>query len=264
MTWLHSIVLGVVQGITEILPISSDGHLTVLQHILKVPNEVRLTLTATLHLGTALAILLFFRSRVKELVIGVFASDYELQRRSRFLILLLIIATIPGVLAGIFLEKWVEKFFASDSLITVGIFFLINGLLLFSTYLFKRRKGSREIGWQDALLIGVAQILAILPAISRSGVTISAGLLLGLDRKDAFDFSFLLAIPITLGAAIFEMSKIDFSVLPVLPVLLGVALAGGFGFMMLSLLRGLVLRQCFYIFSLYCWAIGILVLLFSS
>ncbi len=123
MRWLDVVVLSLVQGVTEIFPVSSDGHLTVLQRILNVPADIRLNLTATLHLGTALAILLFFRNKVKELVLGAFVGDDERRRKNWFLLFLVIIGTMPTAFAGLFLEKWVEKFFVSDSFLIVGLFF---------------------------------------------------------------------------------------------------------------------------------------------
>ena len=139
---------------------------------------------------------------------------------------------------------------------------MINGLLLISTRFVQHRNAFQEINWRHALIIGIFQVAAILPAISRSGITISLGLLMGLNHRDAFDFSFLLAIPITLGAAAFELVKMDFSTISVVAVLLAILSGGAVSFLMLTFLRKLVLGKYFYIFAFYCWTIGILVVLF--
>lgn len=258
MGWLEGVILGLIQGITEILPISSDGHLAVLQYIWRIPESVRVNLTATLHLGTALAIFFFLIGRLKEIGRGIFAPALNVRRESRRWVMLIAIASIPAVVVGIFLENKLEKVFTNIS--AIGIFFLINGaFIFFSRYAHIR---DEQIDLKRVLLIGLIQATAILPAISRSGVTIGLALFLGLSRKQAFDFSFLLALPITFGAAIYELLKVDYSVLAPVPVILGVVVATIVGCLMMNLLKRLVLTHNFYWFGVYCWIAGLAVLIF--
>ncbi|MGQ9678905.1 MAG: undecaprenyl-diphosphate phosphatase [bacterium] len=258
MNWVVSFILGLVQGVTEILPISSDGHLAVIQYILKIPQQVRVNLTAALHLGTSLAIVGFFAKRIKEIIQGAFSADSEQRSHNRGLMLIVFLGSFPAGLAGLLIGDIVETTFAN--LKTIGVFFLINGVVLFST-VFPRKKET-ALSWRQALLIGMIQATAIFPAISRSGTTIALALLLGVKRYQAFEFSFLLAIPITLGAAVYELLHFDFAVITWNQVLLGVVTAGLFGISMILLLRRFVLSRWFFLFGIYCWLLGIVVIFF--
>ncbi len=260
MTWLQGILLGLVQGITEIFPISSDGHLALLLIFYKIPEAVRLNLTAALHLGTALAILLFMFNRVKNILTGMVHPDPVIRKDNRQLVLFIIIGSLPAVIAGTLLEKPVTELFSAHRLI--GIFFFLNGILLFLTRF--TTPDRKRLNLFRTLLIGLIQATAILPAISRSGTTISLALLLGINRTQAFEFSFLLALPITLGAAAFELLKIDFSQLSLFAVVGGIVVAGVTGFLMLVALRRLIVTRNFYLFGIYCWLIGILTLIILS
>lgn len=258
MGWIESIVLGIVQGVTEILPVSSDGHLAVLQYLWNVPEDVRINLTAALHLGTALALLVFFSGRVKEIIVGAFARDRKQRNESRSLIRLLIVASLPAVIAGLLLDNFVEGLFTRPTVI--GTLFILNGAVLFFTRFARVREV--PLNWWRALLVGLAQSAAILPAISRSGMTISMALFLGMAGYQAFEFSFLLALPITLGAALFELLRLDFSVLAPGPVVGGILTAGCVGFLMILSLRQLVVRRRFFLFAGYCVLLGVLILIF--
>ncbi len=253
MNWWEPVVLGLVQGITEIFPVSSDGHLALIQGFFATPLTTRLELTAALHLGTGLAMLFFFRDRLPRLFRG--------RAEDRRLLGLIFIASLPAVFAGLFLEDLVAKIFSSYWLI--GVFFLLNGTLLFFTrYACSNRQLSLD--WSKALLIGLIQVTALLPAISRSGTTIGLALLLGIERREAFEFSFLLAIPITLGAAVLEMGRLDFSLVSPVLVVVAIVVAGAVGFLTMVFLRRLVLSQRFYLFGYYCWLIGLAVLILLS
>jgi len=258
MGWLESFVLGLVQGVTEILPISSDGHLAVLQYLWNIPEQVRVNLTAALHLGTAVALIAFFAGRLKEVVRGAFSSEQQERNCNRKLIFMVLVGSLPAVVVGVLMGELVEHIFTSAKLI--GMFFLLNGFLLFATRY--APNGAKSVNWKEALLIGLIQSTAILPAISRSGTTIGLALLLGISRYQAFEFSFLLAVPITVGAAIFELLRFDFSVIALGPVILGIVTAGVAGFFMILFLRRFVLSRWFFLFGFYCWLVGVAVLLF--
>ncbi|MGQ9708763.1 MAG: undecaprenyl-diphosphate phosphatase [bacterium] len=257
MNWLEGVVLGLVQGVTEILPVSSDGHLAVLLQIWQIPEVVRVNLTAVLHLGTAMAILFFLIGRVKAIIFGFFKSDPKQRHENRRLVMLIAVASVPAVLAGLVLEKLVERAFVVNSVI--AFFFIVNGAIVFLTRYARHRH--RQVDVKTAFLIGLVQATAILPAISRSGTTISLALFLGLSSAQAFEFSFLLALPITFGAAFFELLKVDFSVLTPAPVILGIIVSFGVGFLMINLLRRAVLSRGFSWFGVYCWVAGLAVLL---
>lgn len=258
MSLLQGFLLGLVQGITEILPISSDGHLAILQYIWHIPTPVRVNLTAALHLGTALAILLAFWRRLKEIITGAFAPEPTKRWENIKLVMFIFVASLPTVFAGLFVNDLIEKFFTQS--ICIGIFFLLNGTLLFLTRYAKEKRNS--LNWATTILVGLIQTTALLPAVSRSGTTISLALLLGIPRKKAFDFSFLLAVPVTLGAALFELLQLDFSLLTPGAVFLGIFIAGATGVLMIFLLRRLVVSQRFFGFGVYCWIAGLVVLLF--
>ncbi len=203
LTPLQALVLSVVQGVTEFLPISSSGHLILVPYFLKWPDQ-GLAFDIATHVGTLAAILAYFRWDVRDLVIGFVTGqprsadgDY----RPRHLAWMIVLATLPAGLAGLLFKDWVETQ-ARSALLVAGTT-LVYGLLLgLADRVGKHAKAVGEIGWQAALLIGTAQALAIVPGTSRSGVTITAALLLGLTRPAAARFSFLLGIPVfTLAAA---------------------------------------------------------------
>ncbi|MEO0079252.1 MAG: undecaprenyl-diphosphate phosphatase [candidate division WOR-3 bacterium] len=259
MSWWQAVVLGLVQGVTEILPVSSDGHLAVVQRLLGMPAGTRVALTAALHLGTALALIGYFAPRVWSIVSGALGRESEPQAENRRLIGRVVLGCIPAVLAGVLLEGPVEA--ASSRMAVVGILLVINGGLLYGTRF--RPRAQRRIGWGTAMMIGMIQALAILPGISRSGSTIGLALLLGIGAEEAFDFSFLMALPLTAGAAVYELLKLDFSALAPANVALGIcsALVSGLG--AIVLLHRIVVRGRFYRFGLYCGAVGIILVVVS-
>lgn len=258
MKWVESFVLGLVQGVTEILPISSDGHLAILQYFLNIPVEMRVNLTAALHLGTALAIVSLFARRISEIVRGVFATESAQRNCNRRLILMVVVSSLPAVVVGLLMGDFVEDIFVN--LKAIGGFFFINGTFLLSTALVRKKES--PLSWGRALLIGAIQATAIFPAISRSGTTIALALLLGVNRYQAFEFSFLLAIPITVGAAVYELLHFDFSVIVWEQVAVGIVTAGLIGVLMILLLRRFVLNRRFFLFGFYCWLVGVIVILF--
>ena len=215
--------------------------------------QVRLNLTAALHLGTALAILIYLSGRVKNIFLELTTPFPAIRHRARSRLLMLAIGSLPVVIVGLAAENIVDKLFNHPQLI--ALLFIINGTLLFITRF--SRPASLPINLRHALLIGLIQTTALLPAISRSGTTISLALLLGISATEAFEFSFLLALPVTLGAAAFELLKIDFSVLAPGPVVAGIVTAGLSGYLMLLFLRKLVISRNFYWFGVYCWAVGL-------
>ncbi len=198
MDVLQAVILGVVQGITEFLPISSDGHLVIADHFLPGGLEGRdaLGFDILLHCGSLLAILIGFRDVWIQLLRGLIARDAAAWKSALFIV----IATIPGVIAGLFLQDLVAGELRTLSAAAVG-FLVTAGCLLMGEYVGRwRRNRTADIGIFDALLIGIAQAAAVLPGVSRSGLTVATGRALGINRTSALDFSFLMAVPILAGA----------------------------------------------------------------
>ncbi|HEY3294444.1 MAG TPA: undecaprenyl-diphosphate phosphatase [bacterium] len=196
MTLPDAVLLGIIQGLTEFLPVSSSGHLAVFQYLLGLTQPM-LTFDVLLHVGSLIAILAFFRKQIIELAISVFAPSRE--PGSRRLLGLIIVASIPTALIGLGYKDFVETQFESPA--AVGMFWLLTAGLLFGvSKMMQGSKQLRDITIPDALLIGLFQGVAILPGVSRSGATLVMGMLCGLHPKAAANFSFLIAIPAILGA----------------------------------------------------------------
>jgi len=249
---LAAAVLGLIQGLTEFLPVSSSGHLAVLEHLWKLPAESRLPLTTMLHGATALAVVFYFAPVLVRLVRGLWAPVREQRRASWRLIGFLWLALVPAGVAGLALRSLIDRAFSSPLL--VGLMLFVTGGALFGTR-FARPRG--RTGWIRAALVGVAQAIALLPGISRSGATIAGGLYLGMERKEAFEFSFLLSLPAVAGAFLLELREVDFAVLNPAGVAVGMALAFASGLAALSLLARAVTSHRLHWFAPYCWAAGL-------
>ena len=257
---LQSIFLGIIQGLTEFLPVSSSGHLVFFQSLMGL-KEPPIFFDVMLHLGTLLAVVVYFWTDIWKIAQGIGAV---LKRKHKNLpqvklFLLIILASIPTGLMGILFKDWFESFFSKPKL--VGGMLLITGLVLWITRFAKKEgKPLEQIGWFDAILIGIAQGAAIIPGISRSGATISMGLFCGLDRELSGKFSFLLSIPAILGATLLEYKKID-TVSDLGTVLIGTAVAFGVGILALTFLMKIIKMGKIFNFSYYCCGMGILMII---
>jgi undecaprenyl-diphosphatase len=248
-------VLGVVQGLTEFLPVSSDGHLAVLQYFLNpLPGDQRLAVTVALHIGTLVALLIYFRADFIE-----WARQLVDPRRDGYFrswALLIVLGTIPAAIAGLTVKSWIEA--ATDSLFIVGVCFLFNGVLLFAAGRVRNaEREARDIGVTDALVIGCWQALALLPGVSRSGTTISSAVLRRIRPDVATRFSFLLGIPAFGGALVLE-GKDMAALAPELrlPLAVGVVTAFVTGLAAIALLLRIVRAGRLSYFAYYCWALG--------
>lgn len=262
MTLLEAMFLGIVQGLTEFLPISSSGHLVLFQALLGL-REPQLLFDVMVHFGTLLAVIFYFRSDLLALMIdmGSILSKKAKQGTGMRLLSLILLASLPAGVIGIFFKDWFETLFNQPRL--AGGMLLITGTLLYLTRWAQiKEKGLLEMGWTEALLIGVAQGIAILPGISRSGATIATGLFLGLNREWAGKFSFLLSIPAIAGASILELREVgSFSELHA--AFTGSAIAFLTGLLALTFLMKMIRHGSLHHFSYYCWGIGVaLVILF--
>jgi len=257
MTILEAVLLGLVQGATEFLPVSSSGHLAVLEHLWKLPAESRLPLTTMLHGATALAVIFYFAPLLVRLVRGLWARDPHRRGASWRMVGFILLASVPAGVVGVTSGDMIERAFSSPLL--VGLMLLVTGGVLYGTRLSQARG---QTGWMRSLLVGVAQAIAILPGISRSGATISSGLYLGMERREAFEFSFLLAVPAITGAFLLEARKVDLAVLrpPALAAGMVVAFLAGLG--ALYVLGRAVTGRKLHWFAYYCWAAGAATILF--
>jgi undecaprenyl-diphosphatase len=254
---IEATVLGLVQGLTEFLPVSSSGHLAVLEHVWKLEPAARLPLTTMLHGATALAVVLYFASLIGRLVGGLWAKDTARRNSSWRMVLHLAVATVPAGLVGVLLGDVIERAFASPML--VGLMLLVTGGVLFGTRYTEPRGQTRLV---RSVLVGVAQAVAVLPGISRSGATVASGLYLGMKREESFEFSFLLALPAILGAFLLEARKVDLSVVGRVPLAAGMAVAFASGLVALYLLKRAVTGRKLWLFAVYCWAAGLATLVF--
>jgi undecaprenyl-diphosphatase len=257
MSIFEALILGLVQGITEFLPVSSSGHLAVLEHLWKLPVESRLPLTTMLHGATALAVIFYFAPLLARLIRGLWARDPVRRSSSWRMLGFIALASIPAGIVGVLLGDLIDRAFSSPLL--VGMMLLVTGGVLFGTR-FSQPQG--KTSWVRALLVGIGQAIAILPGISRSGATIASGLYLGMERKEAFEFSFLLAVPAITGAFLLEFRKVDLAVLNPPALAVGMVAAFVAGLAALFVLARAVAGRRLYWFAFYCWLAGLATIVF--
>ena len=274
MSLLSSILLGVLQGVAEFLPISSSGHLAIAEHLLGMSgaSDIPEFFDVLLHLGTLVAVFVAYWDDVRDMVVEFFCGVRDLARGStptpvppaRRMILLIIVGTLP-LLIVLPIKDLVEGL--ADNMYFVAAALLVTGCLLFaSDRVRKGRKTEKSATMVDVLLVGVAQAIATCPGISRSGTTITAGCFRGFDRKFAVRFSFLLSIPAILGANILSLKDaveagIIWADVPV--YLVGVVVSAVVGYACIRLLKMIADRGKFGAFAYYCWAVGVLTLILT-
>ncbi len=249
MTFFQAIILGIVQGLTEFLPVSSSGHLVIFQHIFSL-QEPPIIFDVSVHVATLLAVFVFFRKRI----IQTSFRDW----------IIIGIGTIPTVIAGLLLKSHIETLFSS--LILVATNLVITGFLMFGThYLIIKRKNkkkqTRNIHWKQALWIGCCQACAIFPGISRSGSTVAGGIIAEVDREKAFEFSFLLSIPAIIGATLLQLEEVvSGSVIlnfHISTLLYGSVFAFLFALISLQWFRHVIQKAQLWMFGVYCFIVGI-------
>ncbi len=273
MTYFMAILLGLVQGIAEFLPISSSGHLALMQHFFSGMQEPDNLYTILLHFATLIAVCIVYWQDIIAMIVEFFRGLAALFTRrggreteppaARRLVMLVILGTLPLVLVLPINDKLdalsSHPVFIACTLIVTGF------LLFFSDRMAKGRKTERTARVTDALLVGVAQGIATVPGLSRSGTTIAAGMALGFDRKFAVRYSFLLSLPAVLGATLLQLIKtvkaggVDTSLLP--KYLVGMVVAGVVGYFSIQLVKLLSDKGKFGKFAYYCWAVGIVSLI---
>lgn len=272
MSYLTAVLLGLVQGIAEFLPISSSGHLAVLQNIFQV-EEADLLFDVLLHLGTLVAVLAVYRKDIRAVVrgglgmIGLGADRGKTTSRNadrRRMALFIILGSLPLLLA-LPLKNYVAAVYQNTAL--VSLMLMVTGTMLYLSDRYSRSiHGLRESSAWQALVVGFAQVIAVVPGISRSGATISAGMLCGFKRSFAVRFSFLLSVPAVLGATIASLAgaaqaEINAAMLP--KYFCGMLAAAVSGYCCIRLLRYLAARSNFGGFAYYCWGAGLIALMLS-
>lgn len=271
MTYLSAVLMGILQGVAEFLPISSSGHLALFQHFFSVENyeETQMLFTVLLHLGTLISVFVYYWRDVLELIQEFFLGLAALFSRrggherqtpppARRLVLLIIVATLPLFLI-LPVKDLVEE--AMNNVHFVSVALLATGFILwFSDRMARGRKTARNATVLDAVLVGLAQALGTLPGISRSGITISAGMLRGFERTFAVRFSFLMSMPAVLGANILSLKDVmetgafHMEMLPL--YLVGTVVAAVVGYFAIRLVNLLADKGKFGAFAWYCWIVG--------
>lgn len=237
---MSEIILGIIQGFTEFLPVSSSGHLTIFSEFINFDQDP--SFFALLHLATFFAVFIFVFKEIKDIVIGLFKLD----SKTLNLVFKLLVSTLPAVVAGLFLEDYFKSMFNSVNM--AATFLIITSIMMFlSDYFNKNEKDMNSIGYKTALIIGLFQAFAILPGISRSGATLFAALMLGMTKKSAIKYSFLMSLPVTFGAGILEMGNVDISG----NVLFGTFAAFLSGLIGLVLVKKSVINGKLKVFSVY-------------
>lgn len=275
MTWLSAIIMGLVQGIAEFLPISSSGHLAIAEHLLNMQgaSEIPQFYDVLLHLGTLVAVFIAYWDEIYDMIVEFFAGVGDLVHHTtprvvlpaRRMILLVIVGTLP-----LFVMVPFRRFFEglSDNMYFIGGALLFTGVLLFVSDRVRRGgKTEKTARLSDALVVGIGQAIALCPGVSRSGMTITTGCFMGFERKFAVRFSFLLSIPAVLGANILSLKDaieagIVWAEVPM--YLVGVITAAAVGYACIRLLRMVAEKGRFGAFAYYCWAAGLLTLLLNA
>lgn len=254
MDYFQAIILGIIQGITEWLPVSSSGHLALIQNFFGMTPPV--VFDMLLHIGTLAAVLIYFRKDILDLIKGFLSFDKN--NKDFQISILIILASIPTAIIGFTLHDFFESMFSN--ILYVGIALIITGIILFLT---RNLSGKLEINPKIAFLMGIAQGFAVAPGISRSGITISTGMLLGLEKQKAARFSFLLFIPAIIGAMLFKLSDISSLGPDIGPAIVGTIISAITGYLAIDVLLKLINKNQFSIFSYYCLLLGLVIIILS-
>lgn len=270
MSYLEAVLQGILQGLTEFLPVSSSGHLSLFQHFTGTSGDAGIFFSLMLHLGTLVAVFIAFRKIIWQLVLEFFSLIWDLVRGKfswknrtayRNMLVMLMLSCVP-LLFVLALKNFYESFSTDNDILFEGIFFLVTAVMLFCGDRVKRRdKGPGDIKPKDALLVGVFQAIAPLPGVSRSGSTISGGMLSGMDRETAVQYSFILGIPVILASSLLELLDVTPSDLQtgIGPVLVGMVVAAVVGLLAIKLVRYISRTDKFGIFVWYTAILGVVV-----
>ncbi len=271
MSYFESILLGLVQGLSEFLPISSSGHLTLLQHYFDIEESNVLLFTILLHLGTLVSVFIIYRKDIKELLIELIEVFKDIfsgkglqpkKNQTRRLGYMIIVATLPTVVMGLFFQDLFKSFYSSTTAVGIGLLF--TGTILFVVEKLKiKEKTIEEMSFWGAIFVGICQGIAITPGVSRSGSTLFGSLLSGLDKKTAVKYAFLISIPSILGSVVFEIPQAldgNFDKNLIMPIFIGMVVAALSGLFAIKTMINFVAKQKLKYFSYYTWIVGTVVL----
>ena len=263
MDWIEALILGLLQGLTEYLPVSSSGHLAIVSELFGIEGEENLAFTVAVHVATVLSTLVILWKEIDWIFRGLF--KWEMNAETKY-VLNIVISMIPVGIVGVFFKDYVEEVFGSGISIVGYMLFVTAALLTFSYYAKPRQK--ENIGWRDALVIGIAQACAVMPGLSRSGSTIATGLLLGCKKESLAQFSFLMVIPPILGEALLDVVKglkgeEAFGGIDALPLAVGFLAAFVSGCLACKWMINIVKKGKLIYFAIYCAIAGIFALLIS-
>jgi undecaprenyl-diphosphatase len=261
MEWYEALILGLIQGLTEFLPVSSSGHIEIGKALFGVDGKDNLYFSILVHGATVLSTIIVFRKDILELISGLFKFSYN---EETSYISKIIVSMIPVAIVGLFLKDYVEAFYNNGNIAFVGIMLFITASLLVTTMI--KRKKERSIGYIDAFIIGIAQAFAVIPGISRSGATISTGILLGNKKAQLAKFSFLMVLIPILGENFLELVKGDFvtSGIPISSLLIAFLAAFISGLLACKAMVNLVKKGKIYWFAIYCIIMGLIAILFIN
>lgn len=258
---LKAILLGIVQGLTEFLPVSSSGHIEIFKFIFgeDAVGEESMMMTVVLHFATALSTIIVFRKYIAEVFAGLFKPSGT---KERTLAMHIIVSMIPAALVGVLMEDMIEQLFTSNILL-VACCLILTGILLFVAD--KAKSTNKALTTMDSLIIGISQAIAILPGISRSGATISTSVLLGIDREEAARFSFLMVIPLIFGKIAKDLLSSEFTFEHISMTEFGAGFIAAFltGILACTWMISLVKRSNLKYFSYYCFAIAAIGIIYS-
>jgi len=261
MSYLEALVLGIIQGLTEFLPVSSSGHLELGSAIFGVDSDKHLLFTVLVHGATALSTIIVFRNDILNLLKGTFNTRWNSEKEY---VLMIIVSMIPVGIVGVLFEEEIEAFFGGRVLL-VGSMLLITGLLLLFTHF--KNPGEKNIRYVSAFLIGIAQTFAIMPGISRSGATIATALLLGIEKNRATRFSFLMVLIPILGASFLKLKNYietpETDSIPALILLTGFLAAFISGYVACRWMINIVRKGKLIYFACYCFLIGLASIIFK-
>ena len=249
MELIEVIILAIVQGITEWLPISSSGHLVIFQQLFNIQASVEFNLI--LHIGTLLAVVVFFREKLIKILKDFFTFDFK--KKNAKMGLWIIFATIPIVIIGFFFKDFFEYLFTNMTIVSIALIF--TGIILLLT---KTAKTRNKLNIKNSFLIGVAQALAIIPGISRSGITISTGMLAGVKKQEVAEFSFILSIPALIGAVVLKLNDFVFG----FEELVGLIVSFVVGYLTIAFLLNIIKKGKFWLFGIYCLLLGLFLFFF--
>ena len=254
---IETIILGFIQGVTEWIPVSSTGHLRISEYFLGL--ELSLFFDLILHMGTLVVTLFFFRADIKKLFHSIHKWNFKTENGK--MVPLIFIGTIPIVISGLLFNNIIDLYF--NDILPIAIAYIFCGIILYSSK--NRNSGKNNLGYYEALQIGIAQGIAIIPGISRSGLTIAVALLLGIKQEISFKFSFLLSIPAIIGGFSYTFlsqgDSLNLAGLDLIEVFSGIVVTIIVGYYSLLILKKSLLAKKFYVFAFYCWLLSISLIL---